>query len=66
MSAEAGAPRPAGHTVEERLSVASQRQLVWWRFKRHKLALISLGIVLLFYTLALFAEFFAISDPRDG
>ncbi len=53
-------------SAEERLSVATQRQLVWWRFKRHRLALISLVVVLLFYLVALFAEFLAISDPRDG
>ena len=52
--------------IEDRLSVATQRQLMWWRFKKHKLALFSLIIVLLFYGIALGAEFMATSDPRDG
>lgn len=52
--------------VEDRLSVASQRQLIWWRFKRHRLAFISLFIVALFYFSAATAEFLATSDPRDG
>ncbi|MEX1018485.1 MAG: ABC transporter permease [Litorilinea sp.] len=52
--------------TEDRLSVASQRQLIWWRFKRHRLALISLIIVGLFYFSAATAEFLAISDPREG
>lgn len=52
--------------TEERLSVATQRQLMWWRFKKHRLALISLIIVLLFYGVALGAEFLSTSDPRDG
>lgn len=61
--------KPAGDVadqVEERLSVASQRQLMWLRFRRHRLALISAVIVLLFYLVALGAEFLATSDPRDG
>lgn len=51
---------------EDRLSVATQRQLMWWRFKKHKIAVISLVIVLLFYGIALGAEFMATSDPREG
>lgn len=52
--------------VEDRLSVATQRQLMWWRFKKHRLALIAAVVVLLFYLVALGAEFLATSDPRDG
>jgi len=35
--------------VEERISVATQWQLMWWRFKKHKLAMASSVIVILFY-----------------
>lgn len=56
----------SGEATEERLSVASQRQLIWWRFKQHKIALIALGIVGLYYFVSLFAGFFAVSDPNDG
>lgn len=52
--------------VEDRVSVATQRQLMWWRFKKHKLALIATVIVILFYGTAFGAEFLATSDPRDG
>lgn len=42
-----------------RAYVASQWTLMWWRFRKHKLAMIG-GIVTLFlYTIAIFAEFFA-------
>ncbi|HXF63033.1 MAG TPA: ABC transporter permease [Caldilineaceae bacterium] len=61
--------KPAGDVadqVEERLSVASQRQLMWMRFKRHRLALAAAVVVLLFYLVALGAEFLATSDPRAG
>lgn len=52
--------------VEDRLSVATQRQLMWWRFKKHKVAVVALIIVLLFYGVALSAEFLATSNPREG
>ncbi|MFG1626127.1 ABC transporter permease [Kribbella sp. NPDC049227] len=53
---------------EERVSVASQRQLIWWRFRRHKLAMAGAVVVLLFYLVAAFADFLATSDPlaSDG
>ena len=52
--------------IEDRLSVATQRQLMWWRFKKHRLALFATVVVFLFYMGALGAEFLATSDPRDG
>jgi peptide/nickel transport system permease protein len=52
-------------TAEERVAVASQLQLVWWRFRRHKVALVSGIIVILFYLVAIFADFLATSDPHD-
>jgi peptide/nickel transport system permease protein len=51
-------------TDEERVSVASNLQLVWWRFKKHKLALLSAIILILFYIVVLFPDFFAVSDPE--
>ena len=42
-------------TTDDRLSQASQLQLTWWRFRRHRLAVISLAIVALFYLGAVFA-----------
>jgi peptide/nickel transport system permease protein len=39
--------------------VASQWKLMWWKFRKHKLAMISAVIIILFYTVAAFAEFFA-------
>lgn len=45
--------------------VASQWQLIWWRFRRHKLALISAIILAIFYLIVIFAEFIAPYDPGD-
>ncbi|MBS3847311.1 MULTISPECIES: ABC transporter permease [Devosia] len=41
----------------------SQTALMWRRFKRHKLALVSLWVVIAFYLIAIFAEFLAPTDP---
>ena len=49
---------------EEQLYIASQWKLIWWRFIRHRVAVISTIIVLSFYVIALFPEFFAVHDPR--
>lgn len=49
----------------ERFFVASQWQLMWWRFTRHKLAVAGSMVVLLFYLVAAFAEVLAPYDPND-
>jgi peptide/nickel transport system permease protein len=51
--------------AETRVAVATQRQLIWWRFKKHKLAVLSAIIVLAFYLLAVFADFIAYAPPFD-
>jgi peptide/nickel transport system permease protein len=45
--------------------VASQWQLIWWRFRRHRLALISAILLIFVYLVVLFAEFIAPYDPGD-
>ena len=47
-----------------RLELASQWKLIRWKFVRHKLAMVSLFVILLLGLLALFSEFFAPYDPR--
>jgi peptide/nickel transport system permease protein len=42
-----------------RTAIASQWQLMWWKFRKHRLAMVSLVIVILLYTVAVFAGFFA-------
>ena len=44
---------------QERFYTASQWQLIWWRFKRHRVALVSLWVLLLFYGSTLITEFLA-------
>ncbi len=50
--------------AEERISVAPQWQLMWWRFRKHKLALVSTALIVLFYLVVVFADFLAYSDPH--
>ncbi len=50
--------------AEERISVASNWKLVWWRFRKHKLALFSGVLLILFYLVVLFPDFFATLNPE--
>ena len=59
---ETALPLPAA-TEEERVYIASQWKLIWWRFLRHRLALIGTAVVLVLYMVAAFAEFLTIHDP---
>ncbi len=63
--ARPASPAGSGTTTpeEEWISVATQRQLIWARFRRHKLAMAGAVVVVLFYFVALGADFFAYADP---
>lgn len=65
LDSNSGAPSNA---VEARTYVASQWQLMWWKFCDHRLAVASLGLVALLYLMALFCEFLAPMNPyrRDA
>jgi len=46
-------------SYEESFYVASQWQLMWRKFRKHKLAVVGGGILTIFYILAIFCEFFS-------
>lgn len=51
--------------AEEKAFVASQWQLIWWRFRKHKLAMYA-GVVLFgLYLLAIFCEFLSPYNPSE-
>ena len=50
--------------AEERVSVASNWKLVWWRFRRNKLALLSALVLIGFYIIVLVPDFFTTQDPE--
>ena len=51
---------------DEKISVASYGQLMWWRFLKHRMAVISAVIVLLFYLVGAFCEIVAPYDPEQS
>lgn len=53
--------------ARERFATASQWQLLWWRFRRHRLAVASLWFLAVLYTSLLVTEFLAPyqKDTRD-
>lgn len=61
----ASGPR-AGASRADRVAAATQWQLMWWKFRRHKLALISLGVVTFFYGVAAFADTLAYARPTES
>lgn len=53
-----------GAELEDRVAVASNWKLVWWRFRRHHLAMASAGLLILLYLIVLFPSFFSTQDPE--
>jgi peptide/nickel transport system permease protein len=49
---------------DESVYVASQWQLMRWKFRKHRLAKASLVVLIVIYLLATFCEFFAPCDPN--
>jgi peptide/nickel transport system permease protein len=49
--------------AEERIAVATQWQLMWWRFRKHKLAMAGAITLILFYLVVLSADFLAYANP---
>ena len=57
-------PTPAStFTESEDFFRAGQWQLVWWKFRRHRLAQSAMWVLALFYFVVLFAEFIAPHAP---
>jgi peptide/nickel transport system permease protein len=49
--------------AEERVYVASQWQLMWWRFRKHRVAMAAGVVMLGFYLVSLLAPFLATAEP---
>jgi len=52
-------------SAEERFYVASQWQLMWRKFVKHKLAILGGTILAIFYLVAIFCEFFSTHDINE-
>ncbi|HUS84023.1 MAG TPA: ABC transporter permease [Anaerolineales bacterium] len=55
---------PVDSIAEERVSVASNWKLVWWRFRKNRLAVVSAVVLIFFYMVVLVPEFFSTQDPE--
>lgn len=60
-------PLESGPVLDRRsrdIAVAGQWKLFWLKFKKHKIALVSLFVILFMYLVAAFADFIAPFDPN--
>jgi len=51
--------------LDERFYVASQYQLMWWKFRKHKLAMVGMVILFIFYMAVIFCEFLSPYNPNE-
>lgn len=56
-------PKKDARSKTEQYYLASQWQLIWWKFTRHKLAMIATPVLIILYLLAIFPEFIAPYSP---
>jgi peptide/nickel transport system permease protein len=52
--------------AEERISVATQWQLMLWRFEKHKLAIAGVIVIICFYLVVLLGDFLAYMDSENS
>ncbi len=64
-SAGTNATVAARTAAARRTDTATHWQLMWWKFRRHKMALLGGGILALMVFFSLFAEFFAPYTPQE-
>jgi len=57
------APTTEDQDAAQQVEVASQWRLIWWKFRKDRLAIVGGAVVILFYIVALLPEFFAPKDP---
>ena len=55
---------PEASAAEDRVSLASNWTLVWWRFRKHRLAMLSAVVLLGFYAVVLCPDFFSTQHPE--
>lgn len=63
IDATAASPKLKGK--ENSVVVAGQWRLMWWKFRKHRLAMIGGVVTILLYLVVLFAEFLAPFTPDD-
>jgi peptide/nickel transport system permease protein len=61
---DAPVPAELASQEESRVSLASNWKLVWWRFRKNRLAIASALVLVLFYLVVLVPDFFSNQDPE--
>jgi peptide/nickel transport system permease protein len=56
--------QPEGAQAEDRIAVASNWTLVWWRFRKHRLAMASAVLLIFMYLIVLCPDFFSTQNPE--
>ncbi len=56
-------PQNSSEKVIDKIATASQWELMWRHFKRHRLALFGVGVLVIIYVLSIFCGFFSPYDP---
>lgn len=51
--------------TEEKVFYATQWQLMWWKFRKHKVAMVSAVVIIFMYICAIFAPFIAPYAPTE-
>ena len=54
-----------GAIIEEKVAVATPATMMWWKFRKHKMAVASAVFLILLYLVAIFCEFVAPYGPED-
>jgi len=49
----------------KRLDVATHWQLMWWKFKKHKIAILGMSVLTVYFFIAIFAEFLSPYTPHE-
>lgn len=55
---------PVVQAGDDQEAIASPWELMWWKFRQHRLAVISLVVIIALYLMAMFVEFVAPYDPE--
>lgn len=50
---------------KELIAIATPRQLMWWKFRKHRVAVACAIFLILFYLVAIFADFLSPYDPNE-
>jgi peptide/nickel transport system permease protein len=65
MTNQPKVPLDAETNIEEKIAVATPATMIWWKFRKHKMAVISSVFLILMYLMAIFCEFMSPYLPDE-